>query len=47
MEFVEVAQIEVEALAVGAGPDLAVDSSVFVHDGGNKSGKRGWERVCV
>ena len=37
-EFVEVAQIEAEAIEVGAGTDLAVDSSIFVHDDGNKSG---------
>lgn len=37
-EFVEVAQIEAQAIEVGAGTDLAVDSSIFVHDDGNKSG---------
>ena len=37
-EFVEVAQIEAKAIEVGAGTDLAVDSSIFVHDDGNKSG---------
>lgn len=36
-EFVEVAQIEAEAIEVGAGTVLAVDSSIFVHDDGNKS----------
>ena len=29
--------MEVEAPAVGEGTELAVDSSVFVHNGGNKS----------
>ena len=38
MVFVEVAQIEVEAVAVGAGIEMTVDSLVFVHDGRNKSG---------
>ena len=37
-EFVEVAQIEAQAIEVGAETDLAVDSSIFVHDDGNKSG---------
>ena len=37
-ELVEVAQIEAEAIEFGAGTDLAVDSSIFVHDDGNKSG---------